>query len=728
MISKYCYTTFERLKKLNPLLMKKIFVLLLTLAVTIKISAQTKQSYNNHCLTVKMNIQESFINVTDTIRLSETDMREFYLNSNLTIYESNYDLTDAGFEGNHKKYKLPDDAGNILIIKYKGIIANNKEGIEHITHANMFESTNGIIFEKGIYLSGETYWVPYFKNADLKTFSIHVTIEKVWLLVSQGELISDNITNGVIDYYFQMKDPTNQVCLIGNKWTKYTKDIKGVDINVYLINPDENLAERYLDATSEYLNLYNSIIGSFPYSKFDVVENFWETGYGMPSFTLLGKKVMRFPWVLNTSYPHEFLHNYWGNSVYVDYNNGNWCEGITTYLADHLIKEKDGSGNIYRRAQLKKYTDYVNHENDYPVNKFMSKQNATDEAIGYSKLLMINHMLRIKYGTDLFLSSYAQFYKDYKFKIASFDDIQESFEKVTGDKLDTFFNQWIHSKGAPNIELNKVKLKKKKGQYQLEFNITQIQTERAFDLEIPAYIYLDESKTVEFRLLKLNEFTQTYNLSFSEKPVRIDIDPLFDVMRILNSQEVPPTLSQILGSDKWTVVLPKSSQDYYYYKNLAITWLNMYKEQGKEIVLVNDNKLDELPKDQSVWILGIENIYAKELDLRKIYDSAINDETLTKIESLNKNETMVYTIANPKNPHETIGYINSNIPSAIGQLNMKFMHYSNFSYFGFEGKALQNTLKGNFPVSSSPLSVIINHKETIDWSEFQFPEVDLIFE
>ncbi len=709
--------------------MKKFLALLLTLlTVIIKINAQTDQSHNNHCLTVKMNIQESLIDVTDTIKLSKSKMREFYLNSNLRIYESNYELEETGFKGNYKKYKLPEDAGNVLILKYKGIIANNKEGIQQISHQNMHESTTGIIFEKGIYLSGETYWVPYFKNADLRTFSIRVSIEKDWLLVTQGELISNNITDSVINYSFQMKDPTNQVCLIGNRWTKYTKNIKDVDINVYLINPDENLAKRYLDATSEYLNIYNTIIGSFPYSKFDVIENFWETGYGMPSFTLLGKKVMRFPWVLNTSYPHEFLHNYWGNSVYVDYKNGNWCEGITTYLADHLIKEKDGADNVYRRAQLKKYTDYVNPENDYPVNKFTSKNDAAGEAIGYSKLLMINHMLRVKYGTELFLKSYANFYEEYKFKLASFHDIQKSFEKVTGDNLDTFFNQWIYSKGAPQIELNKVKLKKKKKRYHLKFNLSQTESERTFDLEIPAYIYLEESKTVEFRLLKLNKLRQTYNLSFAEKPVRIDIDPLFDVMRILDPQEVPPTLSQILGSDKWTVVLPKSSKDYYYYKNLAITWLNMYKEQGKEIVLVNDNKLDELPKDQSVWILGDKNNYAKEINLRNIYHAALNEETLNNIDSLNEKETIIYTIANPENHNEAIGYINSNTPSAIGQLNMKFMHYSNFSYFGFEGKSLQNVLKGNFPVFSSPLSNVINNREPIDWSEFRFPDTDLIIE
>jgi hypothetical protein len=56
----------------------------------------------------------------------------------------------------------------------------------------------------------------------------------------------------------------------------------------------------------------------------------------MPSFTLLGSRVIRLPFILYSSYPHEILHNWWGNSVYVDYARGNWSEGLTSYLAESI--------------------------------------------------------------------------------------------------------------------------------------------------------------------------------------------------------------------------------------------------------------------------------------------------------------------------------------------------------------------------------------------------------
>ena len=69
--------------------------------------------------------------------------------------------------------------------------------------------------------------------------------------------------------------------------------------------------------------MYEELLGPYPWSRFSVVENFWETGYGMPSFTLLGPKVIRFPFLLHSSFPHELLHNWWGNGVYLADDDGN---------------------------------------------------------------------------------------------------------------------------------------------------------------------------------------------------------------------------------------------------------------------------------------------------------------------------------------------------------------------------------------------------------------------
>ena len=193
----------------------------------------------------------------------------------------------------------------------------------------------------------------------------------------------------------------------------------------------------------------------YPYAKFALVENFWETGYGMPSFTLLGSQVIRFPFILHSSYPHEILHNWWGNSVFVDYEQGNWCEGLTAYMADHLIQEQRGTGGEYRRNTLQRYRDYVREGRDFPLVEFRSRHNAATEAVGYGKALMLFHMLRRELGDDTFRKGLAGFYRKHRGQRARFDDLQAAFESAAEKQLGPVFQQWLTRTGAPQLAIDR---------------------------------------------------------------------------------------------------------------------------------------------------------------------------------------------------------------------------------------------------------------------------------
>ena len=54
--------------------------------------------------------------------------------------------------------------------------------------------------------------------------------------------------------------------------------------------------------------------------------------------------MIRLPFIMHTSLGHEIAHCWWGNGVYVDYEKGNWSEGLTTYVADYLYKERASLG------------------------------------------------------------------------------------------------------------------------------------------------------------------------------------------------------------------------------------------------------------------------------------------------------------------------------------------------------------------------------------------------
>jgi len=710
--------------------MKKSYIFLFAFTFfSIFSFSNTKSEYLKHSLNVSIEIENSALSVTDTICFPKNiESIQFFLNPNLEVVSSNAKVEEEGtFTFGNKNYKviLPKNS-EYLILSYRGEISNNKELFVGSDEGKRV-GTSGLIHEGGAYLSGSTYWVPSFEAFELFTYELTTHLPLGWKLVTQGEELSEK-SNGkscIVKYFSD--SPTTQIYLVANKWTEYSRVIAGKNIRVFLINPDEALAQRYLGVTAKYMMMYQQLIGNYPYKKFDVVENFWETGYGMPSFTLLGQQVIRFPWILASSYPHEYLHNYWGNSVFVDYESGNWCEGITTYMADYLLKEQKAEGVVYRRNMLKKYSDYVTTENDYPVSKFKSKTDEVSDAIGYGKVFMINHMLRKKYGVEKFIKAYAHFYDNNKFEKASFLDIQKSFEEITNEDLSDFFAQWINKKGAPSILLKNVSIGSVEDKYQLNIELEQKDINEAFAMEVPVLIYFDNSKKIIQESIHLNDWTVSAQFFYKQKPIRIDVDPQFDVMRRLDKNEVPATFSAVLGDKNWLIVLPKLSSFYGEYKALASSWQEMYASRGKNIIIIDDDFETELPKDKSVWLMGQENKFNKKISVNEMYGGLIEQSLLDQLKEINENGVLVYMVPNPNNIEQAIVYFNSSNADNIQKMAAKLMHYGSYSYLGFDAEVLENILSGTFPIKNSPLTRLFVFDEHIDWSKFSLPKTDILF-
>ena len=684
----------------------------------------TKSDNHHQKINSEIDISKSTISVVDSLyvpisEFSKNKTLTFSLNENLQleIVGKTYKLKNLGKTNEEDSFvnyeikakKLKGDNA-LIILSYSGVINDElKSGAAE--YARGFSETQGMISEKGIYMAGSTYWLPSFNENTLSSFDLTVKIDSSWNIVSQGERTINKTIGASRIVKYSSPEPMDEVYLIGAQWEEYSLQSGNVEVQAFLRTKDDDLANRYLGITSGYIKMYETLIGEYPYTKFALVENFWETGYGMPSFTLLGEKVIRFPWILFSSYPHELLHNYWGNSVFVDYSGGNWCEGITAYMADHLMQEQRGAGAVYRRNTLQKFTDYVNDDNDFPVNKFINRNNSAQEAIGYGKVLMINNMLRYNLGDEVFVKAYQHFYENNKYRKASFSDIQKSFEVVSGKDLSAFFNQWINRKGAPSFNISDIEVDKEGEKYKLEFELKQTQKEDAFNIDIPVAIYLEGNNEVVWERISMNKKEQEFEFKYSQKPLRIEIDPQFNIMRRLDRKEVPSSLSQVFGNTESTLILPSKSSNIEAYKSMAESWKKTQESQGKSASIVLDSDVKDIPTDKSVWILGYENKFNTK-ELQTNYSDYLGSNKTEQIKSLSESGALVYATPNKTNIAYSVGFVGANSDKAIVALTGKLLHYGKYGYLGFEGDGAKNVLKGSLPALESPLNIKISDGET----------------
>ncbi len=592
-------------------------------------------------------------------------------------------------------------------IEYGGTINHPIESIGR-EQARGFSGTAGVISDEGVYLAGSSYWYPVIEGA-LVSFSLETMLPSGWDAVSQGDRTLHEKEKARTVTRWESPEPQDEIFLIAGRFIEYTRPADTALAMAFLREPDKGLADKYLDAADRYLGMYEKLIGPYPYNKFALVENFWETGFGMPSFTLLGPKIIRLPFIINTSYPHEILHNWWGNSVFPDYEKGNWSEGLTAYLSDHLIREQQGTAAEYRQTTLQKYADYVLEGRDLPLTDFLSRHSSPSEAVGYGKSLMFFHMLRRTLEDRAFISGLKDFYSTFKFRFASFDDLRLSFERASGGNLKDEFDQWITRKGAPELRVDNVKSRKKGKSFLLLMRIRQIQQGGIYHMRIPVAVTLEGSDKAFQAMVELKSRGREIALELPARPLRVDIDPEFDLFRRLDREEIPPAVSQALGAKKMLIVLPSSADK---------TLLAAYRELARAISASGpdeaeaalDSEVKALPRNRAVTILGWDNRFINTaIASVSQYDASFSPDSvrigLTGVKK--KNHAILLTARHPGNKDLALMFIATDDEQALPGLARKLPHYHKYSYLAFEGQEPENVVKGRWPVVNSPMTAFL---------------------
>ncbi len=682
-------------------------------------AASEEAGWTRHDLEISLHPDEHLIDGVDVITLRETKSRlEIVIHGGLAL-----DCTTEGVTLIPANRKPPADHLVVYDLKSsteaalpKKIAFTFKGPIDHPLksrgeeYARSFSETPGIIGSEGVFLTTGSGWFPSL-GEDLVTFTLSVRLPVGLDVVSQGVRTNSGTVGDTRHVTWRCVHPQDCVYLVAGPFTEYSRALGEVTAQAFLRTPDAPLAAKFLETTAQYVEMYNQLIGPYPYKKFALVENFWETGYGMPSFTLLGPKVIRFPFILHSSYPHEILHNWWGNGVFVDAEKGNWCEGLTAYLADHLIKEQQGQGAAYRRSTLEKYASYVRDEKDFPLTEFRSRHSASTEAVGYGKCLMLCHMLRLRLGDDLFRKGIRAFYRKHLFEHASFDDLEAVFSSVSGQDLGPFFSQWVERSGAPCLELADVaarRLADDPNPYRLMLLIRQTQDEEPYDIDIPVAIFVEGEESARMHLIQTAHKISQAEIALSGRPERIELDPRYDLFRRLDVRELPPSLGRLFGAPKSVIILPSRASE-----SMASAWRGLAERWSKgseSVEIVVDREIGKLPVDASVWIFGRENIFcpADASDLKK-RGARIGGDSV----QLGKNEypladhAFAMAIRHPASDEHVLCWLGAGLPESLPGLGRKLPHYGKYSYLAFEGTEPTNVAKGQWPALDNPMAMIL---------------------
>lgn len=413
------------------------------------------------------------------------------------------------------------------------------------------------VFPEGAFLMGGAGWLP-LPHDDQGVFNITVQTVASARGVATGTLVEEHSDRNSYEASFRFEGAGDELAVFFGPYAVGEMVSGDLRFRTYFPVQQEGESDAYLEAIAEYIAHFENLIGAYPFEGFAIVAAPIPVGYGLRGLTYVSGRILHQPYMRGQSLAHEILHSWWGNGVRVDYADGNWSEGLTTYQADYAMTKAEGLEAAWRmREDWLRRLSVLPFERDVPARKFRTRKQSADQSIGYDKLAMMFHMLRQTVGSDVFDNGVRTFWDVNKGRTASWSDLQAAFEEVSNKDLSEFFAQWLDRRGLPDISLVDVETTSDHGQYTVTVSLAQ--SEPAYKLNVPILIETEQG-AAEFHM-RLDEVNVTEEFTVADRPTAVQIDPDYHVARRLPLGELPASFYEALLTAALTVVTSDDPAD-----------------------------------------------------------------------------------------------------------------------------------------------------------------------
>jgi aminopeptidase N len=683
----------------------------------------------SHHIIVQIVPSHQFIKAEDRIRLHGHEGKEqtlsFTLNSGLKVTRiadlrtaQSLKWTESTLSHEIKKINVSLKTAEppvSLSISYEGRI-DDPVVRERALQFVRGDHTSGVISLEGVYLSATSGWYPD-RPGSRASFRVEAVIPEPFRIVTQGELLTEELKSGFWKTEWTCELPSESLTLVAGIYSVRRRDVNGVKTSTYFFPEDDSFSEAFLDAAGEYLKIYTELLGPFPFKKFDIVQNFFSSGYGIPTFTLLDPKAIRQgkEFLRPGALDHEIVHSWWGHYVSVKPGPGNWVEALTTYCTNYYYKELkmgEEAARKHRQDVLQKYAVQVPLSGEYPLREFEDKQDELDSQIGYGKGSMVFHMLRKIVGRDRFFEILRAFAGRYGGKPASWEDIRTVFEASTGRDLDWFFSQWLDRAGGPRVRLENVKQNVIPKGYYLTGEL--VQEGDLYRFTVP--VVIESGKSKKKISLEVARRRTPFSIDVAEMPLSLSIDPDAEIFRRLYPEEVVPGLNALLEDPEKVFVLPGKGDEESrkIYGELAA---RAKERKGGRIVVLDELKKEEIENSSlmlfgEAWRSPVFSALRSKLPGGVLVKDGV--VTIHGKEVGGEDESILLTYPHPLRPGKWVTVYFGKSHEALSRASLIFF-YGWDSYLIFKnGRPLQ---RGNFPSRNSFTTHRFSLREGLDQVE-----------
>ncbi len=331
---------------------------------------------------------------------------------------------------------------------------NHRTGVtEHTVNlGNFFPILCGI-------KNGGFYETVYYSDGDpflsaCADFTLRLTTPKDYKLACTGALTHERTLESKKEYTVSATNVRDLALTLSEKY-KILQSQSGDTTISYYYYADKR-AEETLALATEAFAYFEKTLGEYPYSTYTLAQTgFCYGGMEYPAFVMISDALEKEEAV--RAVVHETAHQWWYGAVGSDPIENAWQdEGLAEYSAIAFFETHKQYG-VTREdavtAALKEYRSYydvygsVLGRTDTHMTRHLKEYLSDYEykCLAYDKAVVMFDTLRKSVGDKKFFAGLKRYYADYKYKVATPQDLIGSFERV-GVDAQGFFDSFLSGK------------------------------------------------------------------------------------------------------------------------------------------------------------------------------------------------------------------------------------------------------------------------------------------
>ena len=393
-----------------------------------------------------------------------------------------------------------------------------------------------------IWTQGETEnascWFPTIDAPNQKSSQeVYITVQDKYITLSNGKLMrSTKNTDGTrTDYWKQDLPHTPYLFMVGIGDFAIVKDYwKGKDVFYYVEPEYEAHAKAIFGKTPKMLTAYSEILGiEYPWEKYSqiIVRDFVSGAMENTGAVVYGDFVQKTSReLLDEDYEdyisHELFHHWFGNLVTCE----SWAnlpinEAFATY-GEYLWDEYEYGlmeAGYNLEYTLDGYLYEAKEKQQAAIRFYYEDPDDLFDSHAYNKGGCILHLLRKYVGDEAFFASLKLFLEEHQYQTAEIHDVRQAFEKITGEDLNWFFNQWFLSPGHPVLDINYAYSDSSKTATVFLEQIQDRKKAGLFKLPLKIDIYFNETDIVHEEIT-MTKAKQKFVFPAKSKPLFINLD------------------------------------------------------------------------------------------------------------------------------------------------------------------------------------------------------------